>query len=150
MRFYCSCFGFPYFSGNIFLNLDGWMITKRKLPSDQFSDTAPSAKSIRLIYEPREGSIHFIKDHTYSFECITFMQRQLCHLMLFVLIVNLTSNLVRVLAILREARQIQSLIDDFLMTKCPLRGSISFKNRDSCFGDTDQKDVPAVFLEGET
>ena len=65
--------------------------------------------------------------------------------MLFVLIVNLTSKLVRVLA-----RQIQSLIDDFLMTKCPLRGSISFKNRDSCFGDTDQKDVPAVFLEGET
>ena len=53
-------------------------------------------------------------------------------------------------AILWEARQIQSLIDDFLMTKCPLRGSISFKNRDSCFGDTDQKDVPAVFLEGET
>ena len=33
--------------------------------------------------------------------------------MLFVLIVNLTSKLVRVLAILREAHQIQSLIDDF-------------------------------------
>ena len=29
----CSCFRFPYFAGNIFLNLDGWMITKRKLPS---------------------------------------------------------------------------------------------------------------------
>ena len=70
--------------------------------------------------------------------------------MLFVLIVNLTSKLVRVLAILREACQIQSPTDDFLMTKCPLRGSISFKNRDSCFEDTDQKDVPAVFLEGET
>ena len=126
------------------------MITKRKLPSDQFSNTAPSAKSIRLIYEPEEGSIHLIEAHLYGFECNTLMQHKLCHLM-FSCSNNEAYELDQlVLTTLSEARQIQSLIDDFLMTKCPLRGSISFKNRDSCFGDTDQKDVPDVFLEGET